>query len=361
MKNYFTEHLHVYGVPSGTPSRIGIFSVTVNGYPLGLITERNLWEKPCSFGVFDMEPGYPVTVSIQTEIPFETAALYPLSEGVSLTRSGDTLTYTVDHPINALTLVLNGDYTGETLHIFSNPIDHDAPTESKENLLYVGPGYHNLSAFGGAKPDLPYTSDGTLSLPAGMTLYVAGGAVIDGTIMVNTDDVTIRGSGILMKGEDCAAQTPKSLGICLVTAEAKHIRIENIICHAHRWHNWTVHFWHSEDISVDRIKIFSPVYASTDGIDISNSSHVTVKNSFIRACDDAVAIKGLYGSEYKPQDCLPIRHIHFEHCVLWNDCNNCMGIGAETRASVFEDITFRDIDVIYSYDDRDYHEKLDER
>ncbi len=360
MDNFLSEHLCVYAIPAGTPNRTGIFSVTVNGHPLGLLSERNAWEKPCTFGVFDIDEGFTAEVRITVDKPFVHAALYP--DAVTLRRDGNTLVYTIDHPVNALSLVLDHDFQGETLHLFSNAIDHHAPTESSASLLYVPPGYYNLSAFGARKPDIPCAENGTLPLSSGQTLYLAGGAVIDGTVSISdAEHVCIRGSGILMKSEDCAVQTPKAQGICLLTAHAEHISIENIVCHAHRWHNWTVHLWHSSDISVSGIKIFSPVYASTDGIDISNSSHITVKNTFIRACDDSIAIKGLAGADQKPCDCPPIEDILFEHCVLWNDCNNCMGIGAETRAKYFKNITFHDIDVIYSFDDRDHHEQLDER
>jgi hypothetical protein len=51
----------------------------------------------------------------------------------------------------------------------------------------------------------------------------------------------------------------------------------------------------------------------------------------------------------------------FEKLQIWNDCNNAMCLGAETRASRYEDIHFKDIDVLFSFDDRDHHAELDER
>ncbi len=356
------KNLQVYSIPAGTPSRVGIFTVTVNGQPLGLLTERNAWEKPCSMGVFDLEPGTLAEVRIWVDKPFTSARLFPEEEGIALTREENCLVYRTDRPVNALSLVLDDDFQGESLHIFSNPIDHQAPTETTDDIIFVSPGYHNLSAYGGQKPDLPQTEKGTLTLHDNQTLYIAGGAIIDGTVYIgDAKNVTVCGSGILMKGEDCAVQSPEAQGICLVTARASQVSVEGVVCHGHRWHNWTVHFWYSCDITVSRLKIFSPVYASTDGIDISNSQRITVRDSFIRACDDCIAIKGLAGEKEKPADCPPVEDILFEHCVLWNDCNNCMGIGAETRAAHFRRITFRDIRVIYSWDDRDWHEQLDER
>jgi len=349
---YISENLRVYDIPAEAPNRESAFSVKVNGHPMGLMSERNEWEKNVSFGVFDLSPGTVVKVEIEVKIPFTKAEFYPKSEGIHAEIRENTVTYTVDRPINALSLVPDGNFKGEVLHIFSNPADHDAPVESGENLLYFGPGYHDLTADGG---------NGELVLSSGQTLYLAGGAVLDGTVAVyGGKNVTVKGSGIIMKSEETAARS-KCRNICLVTANASDIRAEGIVCHAHRWHNWTVHFWWSENIAVRNLKIISPVYASTDGIDISNTSHVTVEDTFIRACDDCVALKGMAGEDRKPADCPPIEDVHFSRCVLWNDCNNCMGLGAETKAAYYRNISFRDIEVIYSYDDRDHHEKLDER
>lgn len=344
--------LQVYPVPAEAPNRESAFSVTVCGQPLGLMTERNEWKKMISFGVFDLDEGHEVRVEIQVHIPFTRASLYPASEGIIPEVQGNTVTYTVSRPVNALSLVLDENYQGEVLHLFSNPVDHDAPTASSENLIYIAPGYHDLTRDGGT---------GELVLHSGETLYLAGGAVLDGTVTVQeAENVTIRGSGILMISEEEASRS-KAQSICLVTIRSSHIHVENVVCHAHRFHNWTVHFWYSEHITVQHVKICSPVYASTDGIDISNTSHVSVKDSFIRACDDCIALKGLASETQKPAECPPIEDILFEDCVLWNDCNNAMGLGAETRAACYRDITFRNIDVIYSYDDRDHHEKLNER
>ena len=100
-------------------------------------------------------------------------------------------------------------------------------------------------------------------------------------------------------------------------------------------------------------------YASTDGIDVCNSQDCTFDNCFVRASDDAIAIKGL--ERGSPAHCLPNRNLVFRRMQLWNDCNNAFGLGAETRAAVYENIRFEDSDILFSYDDPDFHEQLDER
>jgi hypothetical protein len=83
------------------------------------------------------------------------------------------------------------------------------------------------------------------------------------------------------------------------------------------------------------------------------------KNIFVRACDDAIVIKGL--ERGNPTDCAPNENLFFEQMQLWSDCNNAMELGCETRAKYYRNIHFKDVDVLFSYDDKYHHEELEER
>jgi len=205
-------------------------------------------------------------------------------------------------------------------------------------LIFFGPGYHKLE-----KP---------LNVPTGTNVYIAGGAVVDGSIeLKNNQGSSIAGRGILM------STLPG--GLVLGASHSSDIKIDGIIVCSHRNPGWTVGFHQVSNVMVSNLKIVSPRYASTDGFDISNSNNIRIGNCFVRTCDDAVAIKGL--AKGTPADCPPNEHLFFENLQLWNDCNNAMCLGAETRASKYENIHFRNIDVISSYDDKYHHGELDER
>ena len=137
--------------------------------------------------------------------------------------------------------------------------------------------------------------------------------------------------------------------------------IEGIIIHGHRAPGWVCTNDKSSGLSYRNVKIISTRYASTDGIDINQCTDFTFENMFIRSCDDAVAIKGLDAETSAPADCRPNKNLLFEKMQLWNDCNNAFGMGAETRASLYENISLRNSDILFSYDDPNYHETLDER
>lgn len=69
---------------------------------------------------------------------------------------------------------------------------------------------------------------------------------------------------------------------------------------------------------------------------------------FIRACDDAIAIKGMAPSTTLPSNYKPNRNLTFERIQLWNDANNAFGLGAETQASIYENISLKNSDILFS-------------
>ena len=105
--------------------------------------------------------------------------------------------------------------------------------------------------------------------------------------------------------------------------------------------------------------IIATRYASVDGIDINTCQDCEWDNCFVRSCDDAIAIKGLY--QDAPDACPANRNLKFTRMQLWNDCNNAFGMGAETHASAYENISLTDSEILFSYDDPNFHEQLEER
>ena len=69
-----------------------------------------------------------------------------------------------------------------TLDLFANPVDTNPPSPTDPNVIYLGPGF--------------YKQDYTV--PSGKTLFIAGGAVIQGSVnMDNATDAQILGRGII--------------------------------------------------------------------------------------------------------------------------------------------------------------------
>lgn len=330
-----------YSTPDEYPQEGSpVFHISINGKYTGVYTDFNAWKKLVSFAYFDLEPGKEVEVAITTTLPFSAYKILPEAEAIASTREGQTIRFTVKEANKQLSLVFDDDYKGNTLHLFANAIDRDAPKGSTENLIYFAPGYHDLKA------------DGVLLVPENKDVYIAGGAVVDGTIRIEKNKGRrIFGHGILM------STVPGPL--VLSVSHSKDIALEGIIVCSHRNPGWTVGLHEASKVSIKNLKIVSTRYASTDGIDVVNSQDIHVSNTFIRSCDDAIAIKGLVKG--KPADCPPNENMVFEQMQLWNDCNNAICLGAETRANHYRNIHFKDIDVLFSYDDKYHHEALSER
>jgi polygalacturonase len=104
-------------------------------------------------------------------------------------------------------------------------------------------------------------------------------------------------------------------------------------------HMWTVVPTNSDSSVIDNLKLIGLWRYNSDGIDVVNSTNVTIKNTFIRAFDDNIAIKGLK-SAYDAQHNI-IKNIVVDNCVLWNDWGRPIELGLETVADTIKDITFR--------------------
>ena len=233
-------------------------------------------------------------------------------------------------------------------------MDRDAPGVDADTgyrrfedrkLIYFGPGYYDLRKLIG---------DGTLTVPDGWDVYIAAGAVVYGRI-----DAWGTGKGTRLRGRGMVYNDENNTAMIFTVTKSTGMEVEGLTFHCHRPQCWQVGVTQCTGVKFDGVKIICTRYASTDGLDVINSQDCTFSNMFIRANDDAVAIKGL--QDARPADCLPNRNLLFENIQLWNDCNCAFGMGAETRASAYENIRLRNSCVLSSFDDPDHHEELDER
>lgn len=347
-----------YSVPKDYPylEEHSPFNVYVNHSYIGLYTDKNVWGKCVTFASFDFENGKEVEIEIAFKDSINSFEVLPGNAIFTNIQqsSANSISLKLKKTDQPLTFVINGKYQGDVLHLFCNSIDSMVPLvsdssgyiyDSKQELYYFGPGFHKLAN---------YFPNGTLSISGNQKIYVSGGAVLEGQLRVNNGKgVKIYGRGMVMNAKpEIVLSIDNSLGSC---------NVEGIIIHGHRAQCWCTTMSKSSNVNFSNIKVLTTRYASTDGIDIINCSDCEFDNVFVRSCDDAIAIKGLAPKTQDPADCLPNKNLIFRKMQLWNDCNNAFGIGAETRASVYENIQLLDSEVLYSYDDPHHHTELDER
>ncbi len=157
-------------VPGGPWQSLDVYQTTVNGYT----------SSKTSFAYFDTDG--PVNISVTSNIgSISTAVIRPAANNITPAINGNTMTFSISGPMN-ISVEVNGD-ANNTLDLFANPVDPNPPSPTDPNVIYVGPGL--------------YTQD--YVVPSGKTLYIAGGAVIQGGInMDNATNAKVLGRGVIL-------------------------------------------------------------------------------------------------------------------------------------------------------------------
>jgi len=346
----------IYPAPQGITA-IELYTVTVNDrpvfvYPVNLCPEwpgerlpppRQVFEYtdsvrkrgPVSFAYFDFAGT--VTVRITSQRPVSQATIRPLSAGITPTVAGDVISFNLTKPCN-LSVEVNG--SDKPLFIFANPLEVDPPKPGDPNVIYFGPGIHQV---------------GKLSIKSNTTVYIAGGAVVQGMIVpgerpnpelswagqrtygdqfiaYRANHVTIRGRGILE-----GSSLPWHARMAISIIESTNVRVDGIIlvdmpC-------WNINIRSSENVSITNVRQICG-RENSDGIDICSSRNVLVDGCFLRNNDDEVTIKTI-----KPP-ATESNRILVRNCVIWNDRAIGLGITYETRVDV-RNVLFQNCDIIH--------------
>ena len=275
-----------------------------------------------SLGYFDFEGLVEVSVTSNNG-PIGTARVRPLSYGIEPVVDGSTLTFTLDRPRN-LSVEVNGDIF-HNLHLFANGIDTNNPIDGvrikngkqlakkRKDVIYFGPGLHKID---------------TLFPASGQTVYIAGGAVVRGTIhVVDASDVKIQGRGIVH---------PSGRGEGVYVQRSKNVEVDGII-------STQCPVGGSDGVRITNVKVISS-YGWGDGLNVFASSNVHYDGCFARTSDDCVTVyatrKGFTGS---------CRNILTENCVLWADVAHPIMIGIHGNVEdpdVIENLVYRNIDIL---------------
>jgi len=299
-----------------------VYRARVSAYP-----ENQVWpgyQRPldqtemASFCYFDIDKA--VNVEIESKKKIDQVTIRPLSKNVRPVIDGDQITFTLTEPCQ-LAIEVNDRH--HALHLFANPVEKNPISEATENVIYFGPGTHY---------------PGIIEVKDDQTVYVAGGAVVHTLIRVrNMKNVTIRGRGVLD-----GTTFERGKGNIVKMERSENIKVEGVILRDPP--DWTLTMFYSKNIEIDNVKIIGLWRYNADGIDIVNSNHVKVENSFVRAFDDCIALKG-----YNPtkNEQMNLHDIHVDNCVIWNDWGRAFEIGAETMTDTISRCSFRNSDVIH--------------
>ncbi len=260
-------------------------------------------------------------VRVVSTVPVSTAAVRPMSYNIHPAVKGDTLTFSVDRP-RLMSVEVNGDRFNN-LQLFANPIDESAPKNIKRLLKnkknrYFGPGYHKAD---------------TIKPQSGSEIYVAGGAVIDGLIVLDgVRDVKLHGRGMVYPRRKAGIEVRNS----------RNIEVDGLF-------TTQCPVGASDSVRINNVKVMS-YYGWGDGFNVFASNNVHYNNIFARTSDDCTTIyatrKGYKGG---------CRNIVTENSVLWADVAHpfmiglhgaATEIGVDAPADTIQDVLYRNIDVL---------------
>jgi hypothetical protein len=271
-----------------------------------------------AFAYFDMSG--PVAVTVACPEPIRSAKVLPSSLKIVPIVEGQRLTFSLKEP-RPVTVEVNGNWVG-ALHLFANPPEALPPRPEDPNVIYFGPGVHEVAG---------------VTVGSGKTVYVAAGAVVKGTAAGRRPVFTLQGEHIVLRGRgviDGSLCPTHSRNLLLVRGQ--DITVEGVIFRDSSV--WTIPIRQSDRVTVKNVKLLG-YRANSDGIDVCNSRNVTIEGCFIRTLDDLIVVKTDKGQG-------TARRIVARDCVLWNEVAHALSVGAEIREDV-DDVLFEDCDVIH--------------
>ncbi len=266
-----------------------------------------------------------VTLEVECSKKFKKPIVRPLSKYIEPTAKGNVVTFSIRKKGQ---YVLELDDEHEALHIFFDDICDYA--EKENATYYFGAGLH---------------FPGLIRLKSNDSVYVDRGAVVYGSLYAESvENINIFGHGIIDGSyeerivEHCYENYTKGN---IKFYDSKNINIDGVILRDSAI--WSLSLFNCEDVKINDIKIIGHWRYNTDGIDLCNCRNVTVENSFIRAFDDVITIKGI--PRYWE---LPVYNIHIRNCVMWCGWGRNAEVGVETCAPEYRDISFEKCDLIHS-------------
>ena len=281
---------------------------------------KSSFEGPYWFGSFVITNA--VTVTVDCTFPLDKARVLPMSAGIAPSPvSENRVSFRADKPFK---ISIERDGRMSPLLLFADAPEKGAPASGDPKVRYFGPGVH---------------AAGRIDLSDGETLYLADGAVVNGCVRAKGENITICGRGLLTGDAYPRFKGPGRYLLDLV--DCRNVVVRDVMLSGS--FSWALVLSNCDGALVENVKMMNSNMINDDAVDICNSRNVTVRNSFFRAQDDIIAVKGMGVDREAP----PTRDILVEDCVFWTDRANGFRIGYECNTEEMSNIRARNIDVIH--------------
>ncbi|WP_281225895.1 glycosyl hydrolase family 28 protein [Flavobacterium aquiphilum] len=264
-----------------------------------------------SMAYFDFSGTVEVSVTSNKGL-INKARIRPLSYGIEPKIKGNTLSFSLSNPAN-LSVEINDDIF-HNLHLFANPIETNVPNPKDPNVIYFGPGIHEIS-------------NQKLKVASNKTVYLAGGAVLKGQIVVDSvSNVNIIGRGMV--------DQETKLGIRI--AHSQNVNVEDLFASQ-------CFTGESDGVKIKNVKTIS-FYGWGDGMNVMASSNVLFDGVFVRSSDDCTTVYGTR-MEYAGS----CKNITMQNSTLWADVGHPILIGTHGNSKnpdVLENLKYINLDIL---------------
>lgn len=324
-----------------------------------------------------------VFVEVEPTRKFVEVVIRPLSDNVLFTVNNGVISFNIEKP-GQYVLELDGVHL--PLFIFFDPYKDFGVDINDKNVLYFGAGVH-------------YPGD--IKVKSNQTVFIDRNALVYGSIVgVGVKNVKVVGNGILDgnfedrtnnnfifpfdfsrvypelwgavnhvfsikpdekllppskkpyvpgKGSKLyrnKKQFSKFLSDMLILKSGIHlykcenVLIDGIIINGVAGLSNTI--VGSNNISYDNVKVIGMWKYNNDGIDFYNCHDCSVRNTFIRAFDDCICMKGQLG-----WDTENTYNMTVENCIVWTDWSHGLEIGVDTVAPEIYNVIYSDCDCLH--------------
>lgn len=202
----------------------------------------------------------------------------PHSAAITTQFAGGVCTFTMTEPANVSVEFLPEIHNpiAHPMLVFANPVEVDVPDPTDPDVLYLGPGYHDLGA------GVPIRSN--------QTVYVAGGAWVNAAFLATgpVHNVAFKGRGVVSGlfidtgDQDLNKSQPGMIDIA--DQGSTNVLIEGVtFVDAPRFNVRAL----ATNTTIHNVKTIS-WWFSTDGLVAGNSS--VIENNFVKVNDDSIKL-----------------------------------------------------------------------
>lgn len=368
--------------PQSNATKSPLYTVTANGTSqfVEKMTRFNK-EMQVHYAYFGVKSGCTATIAVTVGESFSSYTVSPKSRNLTATKSGNTITFSSgpnylilqfdskellfvlidDQEMNPPQLTdanvknimdYTVDNTGATVVTSKVQSAIDAASGAAKNILYFPPGRYKV---------------GELSLKSNMTLYLAGGAMLDGSTstsdyaaagpmvestthgLIHLNNVTntnLLGRGVIdAEGTTITAgsnDTPSFKINAVRVDKSSKVLIDGVLVRDSVF--WNTLVYTSDQVTLQNYKVINrrpttTTYNQTDGVDFDASTNCTLSNGFLYTGDDNMSPKA------EQEGGIDTKNITFQHVVTYSNSGACK-VGTKTFGMTMSGLMFKDIDIV---------------